>query len=56
MVAVNLQEERVVVDFPKGIAEINEDVTVQFVSKNYNETDIETKYIFTPAKKAQNPF
>ncbi|KAF2905863.1 hypothetical protein ILUMI_00304 [Ignelater luminosus] len=43
LVALNPTNKTVKVDFPSEISTVSEEVTVQFFSKNYNETDIEIK-------------
>lgn len=43
LVAVNLLNERLDIDLSKEVPVINEDVTVQFLSGNYNETNVAVK-------------
>lgn len=43
LVALNPTDETVTVNFPEEIPAVSEEVTVQLLSNNYNETNIEPK-------------
>lgn len=55
IVMFNPSSERVVVDLPKETSLKLDDVTVQYFSKNYNETDIMKKKAADPTKVPLSP-
>ncbi|XP_025829202.1 maltase A1 isoform X2 [Agrilus planipennis] len=40
LVAINPTDRKMVVDFPKEVRTISQEITVQYISKNYNETGV----------------